>query len=96
MTDNTNGYVDPDAWAEINRALAVQEQKQRNIRWTQKDLDETLAHIRQGQKEMLRQVIDPLIERIKKLEAQVVELQAYGVEYRGVTELKTYSQHKRR
>jgi hypothetical protein len=63
-------------------------QKQRNIRWTQKDLDETLVHIREEQKAMLRalgiHIIKPLKDRIAKLEGQIDELRANGFKYAGV------------
>ena len=74
--------------AELNRAFAMQEQKQRNIRWTQADLTETLNFIREEQKQMLRalgtHIIKPLKARIAKLEAQIEELQANGLKYAGV------------
>jgi hypothetical protein len=84
MTDHINGYVDPAAWAELKRETANQDQKQRDISWTQKDLDETLAHIYEQQKLMLRGVIRPLVDHIKKLEARIEEIEKCGISYKGV------------
>lgn len=85
MTDTSNDIVDPGAWTELRRVMREQDRKQRNIKWTQADLDETLAFIREQQKQMLFQAINPLIERIQKLEA---ELQADNVRDSGVTQLR--------
>lgn len=85
MTDTSNDIVDPGAWTELRRVMREQDRKQRNIKWTQADLDETLASIREQQKQMLFQAINPLIERIQKLEA---ELQADNVRDSGVTQLR--------
>lgn len=49
------------------------------ISWTQRDLDETLAHVAEGQKRMLRAVIGPLLERIKALEEHQREFRYCGV-----------------
>ena len=92
MTDYTNGVVDPAAWAEVRGTLTVHDRRQQNIKWTQKDLDETLAFIREDQKRVLKalgeHIINPLVERIKKLEAEVAELKAVGVN-RGITQLRS-------